>query len=296
MSNVITRYLIVVLLLCVPAEGGPSPSLRELRAGHAQAIQVPAAPLRFAVIGDFGSGTREQFEVAKTMAAVHVRSGYDMVITAGDNLYGGFNARAIVERFETPYRPLLNAGVSFFASLGNHDPLEERLYAPFNMGGQRFYTFTRLNVQFFALDSNYMDTAQLTWLRRMLEASTAPWKIAFFHHPLYSSAGAHGAELDLRAVLEPLFVQYGVQVVFSGHDHVYERFKPQRGITYFVCGSSGKLRRGDLGARSPQTAAGFDQDLAFMVVEIKDDVMRFQAISRTDAIVDSGALHRVAPR
>ena len=285
MSNSITRYLVAVLLLCVPAEGG-----------HAQAIQAQAESLRFAVIGDFGSGTPQQYEVASLMAAVRARSQYDMVLTAGDNIYGGWNRRAVVDRFEMPYRLLLEGGVSFFASLGNHDDLAERQYPLFNMGGERYYSFTRSNVQFFALDSNYMDGAQLTWLRRGLEASTAPWKIAFFHHPLYSSALRHGAQEDLRVVLEPLLVQYNVQVVFSGHDHVYERLKPQRGITYFVCGSSGQLRRGNLNGRSPETAAGFDQDLAFMVVEIEDDVMRFRTISRTDVVVDSGVIHRVTPR
>lgn len=134
--------------------------------------------------------------------------------------------------------------------------------------------------------------AQLSWLRRELAASTASWKIAYFHHPLYSSARRHGAEADLRTVLEPLFVQHSVQVVFSGHDHVYERLTPQRGVTYFVCGSSGKLRRGDLGARSPQTAAAFDQDLAFIVVEVEEAVMQFQVISRTDVVVDSGVIYR----
>jgi 3',5'-cyclic AMP phosphodiesterase CpdA len=230
------------------------------------------------------------------MAAVHVRSPYDMVLMAGDNIYGGWSQSAVVQRFEAPYRPLLDAGVSFFASLGNHDALQERQYPLFNMHGERYYSFTRSNVQFFALDSNYMDAAQLAWLQRALEASTARWRIAFFHHPLYSSGRRHGAEPSLRAVLEPLFVQHGVQVVFSGHDHVYERVKPQRGVTYFVCGSSGQLRRGNLDARSPVTAVGFDLDLVFMVVEIEDDVLRFQAISRTDVIVDSGEIRLGALR
>ena len=284
MSRSFTRRLIAVLLLCALADGGQT-----------HAVQAPEESLRFAVIGDFGTGTPKQYEVASLMAAVHARSRYGMVVMVGDNIYGGWNRRAVVDRFETPYRPLLDAGVSFFASLGNHDAIEERQYPPFNMGGERYYTFTRLNVQFFALDSNYMDAVQLAWLHRGLEASTAAWKIAFFHHPLYSSGQTHGAQTDLRAVLEPLFVRYGVQVVFSGHDHVYERFKPQRGITYFVCGSSGQLRRGDLDAHSPQSAAGFDQDQAFMVVEIEGDVMRFQAISRTGVVVDSGVIHRMTP-
>jgi hypothetical protein len=81
-------------------------------------------------------------------------------------------------------------------------------------------------------------------------------------------------------------------VVFSGHDHVYERLKPQNGIHYFVAGSGGKLRRGDL-KPSATTAAGFDQEQAFMAVEIDGDELWFQTISRTGATVDSGTIvHR----
>src|SRR5688572_32443008 len=101
------------------------------------------------------------------------------------------------------------------------------------MNGERFYTFKRDNVRFFALDSNYMDPEQLKWLETELKNSGSDWKIAFFHHPLYSSARFHGSSTDLRLLLEPLFVKYGVDVVFQGHDHVYERVKPQKGNQYF---------------------------------------------------------------
>ena len=91
-------------------------------------------------------------------------------------------------------------------------------------------------------------------------------------------------------MLEPLLIRYGVQVVFSGHDHVYERVRPQHGITYFVCGSSGQLRPGNLEKGSGLTAAGFDQDRAFMLIDVADEALQFQTISRTSAIVDSGEI------
>jgi 3',5'-cyclic AMP phosphodiesterase CpdA len=138
-----------------------------------------------------------------------------------------------------------------------------------------------------------MNPAQRAWLERVLRESTEAWKVAYFHHPLYSNAGRHGSQLELRVTLEPLLVRYGVSVVFSGHDHVYERFTPQKGITYFVAGSGGQLRRGNISA-SEATAASFDQDQAFMVVEIAGDDMRFQTITRTGRIVDSGVIHRRA--
>jgi hypothetical protein len=78
-------------------------------------------------------------------------------------------------------------------------------------------------------------------VRKELKGSNEDWKIAFFHHPLYSSAGRHGSDLQLRNRLEPLLVAYNVSVAFTGHDHVYERIKPQKDITYFVTGSGGKL-------------------------------------------------------
>ena len=83
--------------------------------------------------------------------------------------------------------------------------------------------------------------------------------------------------------------KHGVDVVFSGHDHVYERIKPQKGITYFVSGSGGQLRKGDM-RRSEATAVSFDQDYTFMLVEVDGREMRFQARTRTGAIVDSGAI------
>jgi hypothetical protein len=136
-----------------------------------------------------------------------------------------------------------------------------------------------------------MDPQQLAWLVNALKESVSPWKICYFHHPLYSNAGRHGSEFELRVVLEPLFVKYGVNVVYSGHDHVYERIKPQKGITYFVNGSSGQLRPGDL-RPSATTAAYFDRDQVFSLVEIDNDDLFFQAISRTGRTVDSGVIHR----
>jgi hypothetical protein len=142
------------------------------------------------------------------------------------------------------------------------------------------------------LDSNQLDPRQQAWLDGMLQQAEEPWKICYFHHPLYSDASRHGSDVSLRVALEPLLTKGGVNVVFAGHDHVYERLTPQKGIAHFVAGSSGQLRRGDI-RPSAMTAAFFDQDQAFMLVEIDNDQMFFQAISRTGAIVDSGVIERI---
>ncbi len=247
--------------------------------------------LKFAAIGDNGTGESAQYQIAQQMARQHATFPFDLVIMLGDNMYGGQQPADFVKKFETPYAPLLSAGVRFQASLGNHDRPENVSYRLFNMNGQRYYTYARNNVRFFALDSTQMDPKQLAWIDDALQKATEEWKICYFHHPLYSNADRHGASVDLRVLLEPIFVKNRVDVVFSGHDHVYERLKPQRGIYYFVSGAAGQLRRGNM-SPTAQTAAYFDQDQSFMLVEVAGAEMYFQVISRTGKTVDSGVINR----
>jgi 3',5'-cyclic AMP phosphodiesterase CpdA len=261
----------------------------------AQSSLLPNRPdsLKFAAIGDNGTGDREQYEVAQQMTKVHSAFPFDLVIMLGDNMYGSQRPADFVTKFEQPYAALLANGVRFQASLGNHDTPDQISYKPYNMNGQRYYTFARNNVRFFALDSTLMDRKQVAWIEAALRDSREDWKICYFHHPLYSNASRHGSSVDLRILIEPIFVKYGVNVVFSGHDHVYERVQPQKGIHYFVSGSAGQLRRGNM-RRSSQTAASFDQDQSFMTVEISGPELFFQAISRIGRTVDSGVIRRQA--
>jgi len=244
--------------------------------------------LHFAVIGDSGTGERNEYEVARQMVAFRAKFPYAVVLMMGDNLYGGESPQDFKAKFEEPYKDLLADGVKFYASLGNHDDPKQRFYKPFNMNGQRYYTFKANDrVRFFALDSNYMDPEQLAWLAKELKGSDSPWKICFFHHPLYSSGKQHGSDVDLRRFLEPLFLEYGVKVVLAGHEHFYERLKPQKGIYYFISGGSAKLRRDNI-ARTNLTAKGFDQDNHFMLMEIDGDTLHYQTISRPGATIDTG--------
>jgi len=236
------------------------------------------------------------------MAAVHQDFPFEFVLMLGDNVYGAIAPADVRTKFEVPYKALLDAGVGFHAVLGNHDNPNVRFYEPFNMGGERYYAFRASEggvselaeggVRFFALDTGYLDEPQLEWLEKELSSSSSDWKISFFHHPLYSSGGTHGSALESRAILEPLFVKYGVSAAFSGHDHIYERTRPQKGgIVHWVAGGGGSLRKGDLRA-TEMTAKGFDRDYHFMIVEISGDDLYYQAISRTGATIDSGVLHR----
>jgi hypothetical protein len=135
-----------------------------------------------------------------------------------------------------------------------------------------------------------MDKRQVKWLEEQLAKDTSQWKIAFFHHPPYSSGGKHGSDTKLREVIEPIFLKYGVNVAFAGHEHFYERIKPQKGIYYFISGAGGKLRPGDVKKGSPLTEKAFDKDMSFMLVEVVGDQMHFQVVSRTRETVDAGVL------
>src|SRR5580700_4336996 len=257
------------------------------------ALPLKAGSVRFAVIGDSGTGKIEQYQVGEQMARYHAIFPFDFVTMLGDNIYGSKTPADYKQKFEEPYKSLLDSGVKFYAALGNHDDPNSRFYKPFNMDGRRYYSFKKGNVTFFALDSNYMDPDQITWLAEQLSESDSAWKICYFHHPFYTHARFHGADVDLRAKLEPLFIKAGVNVVLTGHQHVYERIKPQKGIYYFVLGNAGELRYHDL-QPSPDTIKGFDTDRDFMLMEIAGDDLYFQAISRTGETVDSGVLPRQA--
>lgn len=251
-------------------------------------LPTAANSVKFAVIGDNGTGKQPQYDIAEQMVAARTRFPFEFVIMLGDNLYG---SQDVVGKFERPYSELLQIGVPFYAALGNHDDPTKRTYKGFNMGGDRYYTFARQHVRFFVFDTNIMDRTQVSWIEASLKQSQEAWKIVYFHHPLYSDGGRHGSNVELRVILEPLFVRYGVHAAFSGHEHFYERTTPQKGITYFIEGSSGQLRKGDVN-RSAMTAAAFDQDQTFMLVEIAGDLLNFETISRTGIVVDSGVIER----
>jgi hypothetical protein len=219
----------------------------------------------------------------------------------GDNVYDGATAQDYEAKFERPYRELLDAGVTFYAAIGNHDDPNQIYYAPFNMEGRRYYTFRKseqrlaglagAGVRFFALDSRSFDPSQLEWLTTQLAASGTAWKIVFFHHPIYTSGRYRAGARSLRLALEPILVEGDVDVVLAGHEHLYERLDPQRGISYFTSGGAGSLRRGDL-APSTISARGFDEDYHFMLMEVTGNELYFQTISRTGVTVDAGVISR----
>ncbi len=290
-----------------------------LRSGEGPA---EPAPLRFAVIGDSGTGDEHQHRIGQRMAEWHGRLPFDLVLMLGDNVYGGpfnwggGNQKDFPSRFDQPYAALLGRGVVFRAALGNHDMRHRdgadlvTSYDRFHIehpGGYYSFAAGRLPdgaplIEFFVLNTvrlekDKKDPEQLEWLQRALAASRARWRVVYGHHPLHSTGRRHGADERMRAKLEPLFFASDkprVQVVLAGHDHIYQRFHPQNGIAYFVCGSSGKLRRGNAEPDSSVVAVN-DRERTFMLWEATPEELRFRAINERGLAFDCGTLRHGQP-
>jgi hypothetical protein len=259
--------------------------------------------ITFAVIGDTGTGDVAQLSVARQMVRQREKTPFEFVIMLGDNIYEKGEQKDIKPRFEEPYKDLLEAGVKFYATLGNHDIIRgvefQTNYPNFNMGGRRYYNFAKGSsenyeglLEFFALDSNEITPEQLKWLDESLGASKARWKIAFSHHSIYSSSRMHSEYTKLRAQLEPLYVKYGVAAVFAGHSHCYERVKPQKGVNYFTEGASGEIKRKTLDRGGPFFAAGEDEKNSFLIVQASESELKVEAIGADGSLIDSYTIKR----
>jgi predicted phosphodiesterase len=258
--------------------------------------------IKFAVIGDSGRGWQPQHDVAAQMVSFRQDFDFEFVLMVGDNIYEGpATAEDYRIKIEDPYKALLSEGVRFYAVLGNHDDPNQVYYQPFNMKGNRYYTFTPpvdpitrwdTRVRFFALDSTNLDGEQMKWFEHEAAQSRADWKIAFLHHPLYTSGRYTLAARALRFSLESSLVNGGIDIVFSGHEHIYNRSELQKGLLYFISGGAGSLREGDV-RPSSAIAKGYDADFHFMLIEIADEGFFWQAINRKGVTIDAGSLRAV---
>ena len=250
--------------------------------------------VRFAAIADTGVGSKDQYAVASAMLQTYQKKPFPFVLMAGDNIYPDGEISLVKPFFEEPYAPLLSRDVEFYAALGNHDiiqtnnGLDQINYPLFNMR-DRYYSFKKGEpdkeaVEFFAIDTNENAPwqEQLAWLDQQLANSTAPWKIVFGHHPLYSS-GRHGSNPKLAAKLAPIFAKHKVPLYLCGHDHGYERFVPINGTTYIVNGGGGAPLYNF--GKSPQTAFVSSQ-FSFMTFDVYQDKIITKAIATDGTVFD----------
>lgn len=269
--------------------------------GHAfrTAPSAPDAPLRFVALGDSGSGSQAQADLAALIGGL----APDLVLHTGDAVYETGAPHELDRAYFLPYRDLID-DIPFYVALGNHDEywdggqsLLENLYLPTNDADstERFYSLDAGGAHFVALDSNgdlATGSAQRDWLASDLAAHAgATWTFVFFHHPPYS-AGPHGSDLEVRANLAPLFEQHGVDLVFSGHNHIYHRSYPMAadavvdaaqdpdyvdpgGPVYVVSGGGGK----SVHLAGPLAfTASVESVYHFVVVDLEGQALTLRAI------------------
>ncbi len=253
----------------------------------------------FAVVGDSGSGGKGQLAVAGLLE----RLGPDLILHTGDLVYPSGEERHYDRRFFAPYHRLIKE-VPVFPVLGNHDVRKgqaaaflENFHPPLDSprSSKRFYSFDWGGTHFVALDSElYYDDKgsgpeeQKDFLVRDLAATRKRWKVVFLHRSPYGSS-KHGGDLRVREDLEPLFAKLGVDLVFGGHDHVYERTVPVRGVTYVVSGGGG--RRLYRAGKSERTAFSKSAHHA-VLVRVDGGRLSLEAVEAGGTVVDRMQLFR----
>ena len=252
---------------------------------------------KFAIIGDYGSGDDNEQKVSEMVKSWNP----DFIITLGDNNYPEGSASTIDSNigqfysdFIYPYYGSFGAGEClcnrFFPSLGNHDADFGNIHAYFDYftlpGNERYYDFIKGNIHFFVLNSNQSEpdgvkyySSQARWLREKIMHSHSRWNIVYFHHAPYSS-GYQGSSDWMQWPFRTL----GIDAVFSGHEHSYERLEIDS-LPYFVNGCGGALRRtfvDTLHGSMIRYSGNFGAQLA----ETFQDSMNISFYNANDSLVD----------
>ena len=241
----------------------------------------------FLAVGDFGVGGASERATGMAMKRYAGRTGADLLATLGDNDYTE-SPRRFRASWQQSFGWARRSGLVVAGTLGNHDYLTGRgryEYGPLGMPGA-YYTRSLGDAQLFFLNSNLVNARQTAWLEDQLASSTATWKIALFHHPPYT-CGGHAGNLAVARSWVPLFQRYGVQLVLSGHDHNYQRFRARRGVTYVVDGAGGAnlypLRR--CPASYPRRARARAVH-GFLAIRVGDDRLDGYAVDRNGVVRD----------
>ncbi len=216
-----------------------------------------AETLNIIAVGDTGGGNDGQKKVADVLAKVVSEENVSFILLLGDNFYGSGVKSTKDKQWKTKFEDIYHhpsLQIPWYPVLGNHDykrkPEAQVDYSKISnrwIMPARYYTFTKTledgtEVQFFALDIMAIEKRkkkrrkQLAWLEEQLDDSRARWKIVFGHHPVYSG-GKHGDMDFLIKHLEPLLIEYKVDLYISGHDHVLEALKPIVGVHYLISGA-----------------------------------------------------------
>ncbi len=260
------------------------------------------SPVVFAVIGDYGTGHRDEGKVADLVLSWQP----DFIITVGDNNYPDGASSTIdqavgqfFQGFIYPYNGSYGAGADvnrFFPTLGNHDwytdnaqPYLDYFSLP---GNERYYDFICGPVHLFALDNFELEpdgvgasSKQAEWLKAGLAASTSAWNIVYMHYPPYSS-GMHGSMDWARWP----YKEWGADVVLAAHDHTYERLV-EGGLTYFVNGL-GSGGRYDFKEVLEGSQARYNAQYGAQRVQATEASLKFEFINVNGELIDEYEIQR----
>jgi len=252
--------------------------------------------VRLAVAGDVGTGGANEWSTAAAIDRMEELSEFDALILLGDNVYPEGEPRELQRTVFDPFAGVLDGPTQLLAVLGNHDVRSGNGDAHAEAIGMpaRWYATEMADVIILSLDSIRPDDPdQLRWLEETLAMTSAKWKVAALHHPPYS-AGYHGSARNVRAAFTPIFERYGVQLVLSGHDHDYQRSKPQQGVTYVVSGGAARLSA----ANSAEFTAAAWSTYHFVELAVWDDRLEVRAIDQSGSAFDQATIlaKTVVPR
>ncbi len=274
--------------------------------------------VHFTAMGDFGTGGSNQAKVLQQLTPA--RAG-EFLLTLGDNAYSSGTEAEFQSNMFKPMAALLRE-VPLFPTPGNHEyvtnagkPYLDNFYLPANnpAKSERYYSFDWGPVHFVSLDSNCRSftltdcttALQKAWLAQDLAATSRPWKVVFFHHPPWSS-GEHLSSTAMRRDYAPLFEQYGVDLVLTGHDHNYERTRPMkgdavapagtRGVPYIVVGSGGAtLRAFGIASQPSWTAFRDNTNMGYLDVVVDGGTLTTKFITASGTVRDSLTLTKTLP-
>lgn len=193
-------------------------------------------PVELVVVGDTGTAGDAQKAIAQRMTEV----GFDLILFLGDIAYEKGSATQLQRKFFDVYSNILRY-VPSFPTIGNHErrtkegqPYFDAFVLP---EPERYYSFDWGDVHFVAIDTTHRDTAQVEWLKQDLAKTKQRWKVVFGHHPMYTNS-LRGAQLWIRRAYAKIFTDHKVDLVLTGHEHQYERFRVG-GVNYVVTGGGG---------------------------------------------------------
>jgi acid phosphatase type 7 len=273
------RKYIVLIILIISVIG--SPACQQMR-------EAPEPePKKIVVYGD----TRTHQDIHQRIVDTFMQLEPIAVFHTGDLVANGHNSQQweLFNRVTADMR----SKTEFYPALGNHEGNSKLYFDNFQLpNNERWYSVRKNNIHFIILDTNTSlkpDSEQYQWLIQDLKSIGPDIKftVGIFHHPPFST-GKHPQDVKgLRSTILPLFEQYGVDVVFSGHDHNYER-SLYNGIYYIVAGGGGAPLYKQ--KKSSPYSQVFFSTYHFCVLTIQDDRLNVEVLGEDMAVLDKFAI------